>query len=96
MSPVVYFPDATAVCSEVVGVTVLPASVESCEVLLPLTVTVPDVPLATQPADTLGVTLWVADVVAVIRPLLFTLILGLAVTEVAGVEAQPLGTVTES
>ncbi len=94
MAPVVYLPLATAVCSLSVGVTVLPASVDNWLVLLPLTVIVPAVPLDTHPADTLGVTLFVADAVAVIRPPLLTLILGLAVTDVAGVEAVPLGTVT--
>ena len=93
-APVVYFPAATAVCCDSVGVIAVAACVESWLVLVPLTVTVPAVPLATHPSDTLGVTLFVADTVAVINPLLFTLTLGLAVTDVAGVVAEPPSTVT--
>ena len=60
-------------------------------VLLPLTLTVPAVPLATYPADTVGVTLWLALTEAVMRPPDDTLIVGLAVMVVAGVVAEPLG-----
>ena len=93
IAPVVYFPAATAVCCEVLGVIVVPAWVDRLLVLDPLTVTVPAVPLETYPADTVGVTLLVADVVAVMTPVeLFTLMLGLAVIDVAGVVADPLAT----
>ena len=95
-APVVYLPLATAVCSLSVGVMVVPACVDNCEVLLPDTVIVPAVPEETYPSLTVGVTLLVALAVAVIRPEEFTLILGFAVIEVAGVDALPLATLLEA
>ena len=95
-APVVYFPAATAVCSAVVGVIVVPACVLICDVLLPETVTVPAVPEDTYPAVTVGVTFLLALAVAVIRPLASTLIVGLTVIVVAGVLADPLATLFEA
>lgn len=91
-APVVYLPDATAVWEDVVGVTVFAACVVNCWVLLPLTVMVPAVPEDTYPADTVGVTLFVVLVVAVINPAELTEIVGFAVIVVAGVDAEPLAT----
>ena len=64
----------------------------NCSVLLPLTLTVPAVPDETKPALTVGVTLFDALAVAVIRPLESTLIAGFAVMLVAGVVAVPAAT----
>ena len=91
-APVVYLPLVTAVCSLSVGVTVVPACVDNCEVLLPDTVIVPAVPEETYPSLTDGVTLLVALVVEVISPEEDTLIEGFAVMVVAGVDALPLAT----
>ena len=64
--------------------------VESCDVLLPDTVIVPEVPEDTYPALTVGVTLCVADAVAVMSPVEeLTEMEGFAVTVVAGVVAEP-------
>jgi hypothetical protein len=92
-APVVNFPLATAVCSLSVGVIVVPACVDNCSVLLPLTLTVPAVPSETNPADTVGVTDFDPLTDAVIRPVFaLTLIDGLAVMLVVGVVADPLAT----
>jgi hypothetical protein len=91
-APVVNFPLATAVCSLSVGVIVVPACVDNCSVLLPLTLTVPAVPLETYPALTVGVTDFDPLTLAVIRPVESTEIVGLAVIEVDGVVAEPLAT----
>ena len=69
------------------------ACVVNCDVLEPLTDTVPAVPLETYPALTVGVTLLLALTDAVIRPLDETEIDGFAVMEVAGVVTLPLLTV---
>lgn len=52
---------------------------------------VPDVPLDTYPADTVGVTPCVLLTLAVTRPLADTEIVGFAVIVVAGVVALPVG-----
>ncbi len=91
-APVVYLPLATAVCSLSMGVIVVPACVESCCVLDPLTDTVPAVPAETNPALTVGVTDFDPLTDAVIKPLALTLIVGFAVMDVAGVDADPLAT----
>ena len=80
----------------VVGVIVAAALVVSCCVLLPLTLTVPAVPLLTYPALTAGVTLLLALTLAVIRPELLTLIVGFAVMLVAGVVTDPLATLLDA
>ena len=92
-SPVVYFPLATAVWTDSVGVIVEPACVSNWLVFDPETVTVPAVPLDTYPADIVGVTDWVAEAVAVINPDELTDIDGFAVIVVAGVVAEPEATV---
>ena len=91
-APVVYLYAATAVCAVVVGVIVAAACVLNCSVFVPVTVTVPAVPDEIYPAVTVGVMLFVDDAVAVIRPPVETVIVGLAVTVVAGVFADPLET----
>ena len=88
----VNFPLVTAVCTLSVGVMVVPDCVESCSVLLPVTLTVPAVPLDTYPALTVGVTLLLPLIDAVIKPLALTLIVGFAVMEVDGVVAEPFAT----
>ena len=60
--------------------------------MLPLTETVPAVPLETYPDDTVGVTLCEPLTDAVIKPLLLTEIVGFAVIVVAGVVAEPAAT----
>ena len=76
-----------------VGVYVVAPFVVRLDVLLPLTVIVPAVPLETYPAETVGVTDLVALAVAVITPVdELTEMVGLAVTVVAGVVAEPLET----
>ena len=84
---------ATAVCSLSVGVMVVPFTVDRLSVFDPETVTVPAVPDDTYPADTVGVTLFVAEAVAVMTPVeVFTEMVGFAVIEVAGVVAEPEAT----
>ena len=72
------------------------ACVDNYEVLDPDTVIVPAVPEETYPAETVGVTDCVADVVAVIRPSEPTVIEGLAVMVVAGVVADPEATALDA
>lgn len=92
-APSVYLFADTAVCSDVVGVIVVPFTVVSCDVLDPDTVMVPDVPLDTHPVETVGVTLLEEEAVAVIKPLaVFTVMVGFAVIVVAGVETLPVDT----
>jgi hypothetical protein len=71
------------------GVIVAAALVVNYYVLLPFTVIVPAVPAETYPALIVGVTDLLALVVAVISPVLLTLIDGFAVIVVAGVVALP-------
>ena len=91
-APVVYRPAATAVWDDVDGVTVFAACVVSWDVLEPLTLTVPAVLVDADPRLTEGVTDLEPLTLAVMSPVeLFTLMLGFAVMEVAGVEALPDG-----
>lgn len=92
-APVVNFPAATAVYEDLVGVIVAAACVDNYEVLLPLTVILPEVPLVTKPEVIEGVTFYEAAALAVIRPVLeFTEMVGFAVIVVDGVVALPAGT----
>ena len=74
------------------SVNVVAPFVVNCLVVEPVTVTVPAVPLLIYPALTVGVTLLFALAVAVINPLFDTVIVGFAVTVVAGIVADPFAT----
>ena len=92
--PVVYLPEATAVYSDSVGVIVAAAYTVNYFVFEPLTLTVPDVPFAIHPLNTVGVIEEEPATEAVIKPLAFIEILGVAPMVFAGVVAVPAGTDT--
>ena len=87
---------AGIVCAVVLGRMFCAACVVSCSVPDPLTVTVPEVPAETYPADTVGVIDCDALTDAVTSPELLTAMDGFAVIVVAGVAAEPEATDLEA